>query len=85
MKDSQNKLMSAEAPLGYDALLATVGKHTYRLSDDQIENGDTIYNIHAKTIDKCLMIDKDDMMCVEFPSGGRAVFSTKNYRKATKL
>jgi hypothetical protein len=65
-------------------MLVTVNKNTYKLSDEPIEKGDLIYNIHAKVIDKCLMIDKDQMMCVEFPNGSISVFSTKNYKKAIK-
>jgi hypothetical protein len=61
----------------------TDGKHTYILSGEPIVNGDMVYNIFAKTIDRCLLVD-DGMMSVEYPSGGKGVFSTKNYKKAIK-
>lgn len=65
-------------------LIVTIGKHTYEISDEPIKNGDLVYNANAKKLDKCLMIDKDGMICVEFESGSRAVFSEKHYKKAIK-
>jgi len=64
--------------------IVKVGKHKYKLSEDEIKDGDLIYNSNANKIDKCLMIVNHGMMCVEFESGNRAVFSTRTYKKAIK-
>ncbi len=80
----ENKTTNNSKPMAYDTLLATVGKHTYKLSDEPIKNGDWIYNANADKIDKCLMIYGNGFMAVEFDSGGRAVFSDKHYKKAIR-
>lgn len=64
-----------------------VDKQAYTISDDKIQDGDLIYNIYAKKIDECIMIDSEGMMCVEFAGtgGGRTILSEKLYKKAVKV
>ena len=84
MEKERGITIASKNKMCYDALLVTVGKHTYQLSDDDIQDGDLIYNEFAKKIDQCLKIDTQGMMCVEFDSGARAVFSNKHYKKAVR-
>jgi len=64
-------------------LISTKGK-TYSITDEEIKEGDYIFNINIKAIDKCICVFKNDLL-VELTSGKRAIISKLNYRLAIEV
>lgn len=65
--------------------IVKVGKHSYKITDDPIENGNLIYSIYKETIDKCVAIFEDGTICVEFGSGMRAILSDRHFKRSIKI
>lgn len=76
------------APVG---TIVKVGKHTYKISDEEIKAGDTIWNEPTKEIDYCVDAFSDGDLVVRFgeqagtSKGMRAIFNKRWFQKAIKI
>ena len=76
------------APVG---TIVEIGKHTWKISDEEIKAGDTIWNEAAKAIDYCVAKFSDDDIVVKFgkqagsSKGMKAIFSKQRFQKAIKI
>jgi hypothetical protein len=64
--------------------LVKVGKHTYKITDEPIKDGDMIWNEPSKCLDKCIAVFSDNSIVVQFDTGARAVFQKKRFQKVVR-
>jgi polyhydroxyalkanoate synthesis regulator phasin len=69
-----------------NVLLAKIGaiinfkNHSYKISNEEIKDGDLVWNEPSKSVDECVKVIGDDIV-VQFESGLRAVLCKKRFQK----